>query len=108
AGEAVAVGDADGGKTERIGRRDHLARMRSAAQEGKVGGDGELRIGAHLNPPPTRAALARARVQACWGRVGWGVGREVYAVDARVSPPADPCPPPPPPPPPRSTATLGP
>jgi hypothetical protein len=28
-----------------------------------------------LFPPPTRAALARARVHACWGRVGWGGAR---------------------------------
>ena len=32
-------------------------------------------------PSPTRAALARARVQACWGRVGWGVGRPHKRVD---------------------------
>ena len=75
AGKAVAVGDADGGEFQLIGARDHLTWMRGAAQKGKVGGDGEFGISAHLNPPPTRAALARARVQACWGRVGWGVGR---------------------------------
>ena len=51
AGKAVAVGDADGGEAERIGRRDHLARMRGAAQEGKIRGDGELGVGAHLHPP---------------------------------------------------------
>ena len=52
AGKAVAVGDADGGEFQLIGARDHLARMRGAAQKGKVGGDGEFGIGAHLNPPP--------------------------------------------------------
>ena len=62
AGEAVAVGDADGGKAEFVGGRDHLLRMRSAAQEGKVGGHRQFGIGVHFPPP-------------LWGRVGWGVGR---------------------------------
>jgi hypothetical protein len=51
AGKAVAVGDADGGEAECIGRRDHLGRMRGAAQEGKIRSDGELGIGAHLFSP---------------------------------------------------------
>ena len=62
AGEAVAVGDADGGKAEFVGGRDHLLRMRSAAQEGKVGGHRQFGIGVHFPPP-------------LWGREGWGVGR---------------------------------
>ena len=49
AGKAVAVGDADGGKAERLGGRDHFGRMRAAAQEGEVGGDGKLGIGSWVD-----------------------------------------------------------
>jgi len=47
AGKGIAVGDADGDKPKFIGGRDHLLRVRGAAQEGKVGGYGELGIGGH-------------------------------------------------------------
>jgi hypothetical protein len=61
AGKAVAVGDADGGEAERIGRRHHLSGMRGAAQEGKVGGDGELGIGAHRSHSRKQAVHEPAR-----------------------------------------------
>ena len=48
--EAVAVGYADGGMAQRGGLPDELAGMRRAAQEGIVGGDGQLGI-AHENSP---------------------------------------------------------
>jgi hypothetical protein len=44
-GKAVAVGNADGREAEIIGGGDELLRMRCAAQEGEIGGDGELGIG---------------------------------------------------------------
>src|SRR5208282_6717215 len=94
-GKTVAVGDADGEKPKFIGSRGHLLRMRGPAQEGEVGGHGQLGISGHF-PPPTRVALARARVQACWGRVGWGVARRRESIDACEAPP-DPHPPPTPP-----------
>ena len=49
-GQAVAVGDADGGIRQGIRLLDKFAGMRSAAQEGKIGGDGEFGI-AHANRP---------------------------------------------------------
>src|SRR3954468_4612391 len=50
ASQAVAIGDADGGIAQ-IGRLDdEVAWMRSAAQEGIVGGDSQLRI-AHAKMP---------------------------------------------------------
>ena len=47
AGKRIAVGDADGGKPEFIGARHHFLRMRGAAQEGKIGGDGQFGVGVH-------------------------------------------------------------
>src|SRR5439155_12967064 len=44
AGKAVAVGNAYGGKTKKIGGGDHLFGMRRPAQEGEIGGDRELCI----------------------------------------------------------------
>jgi hypothetical protein len=45
AGEAVVVGDAEGGQAECGRRGEELLRMAGAAQEGIVGGDLQLRIG---------------------------------------------------------------
>ena len=47
AGKRVAVGDADGGEPKFVGARHHFLRMRGAAQEGKVSGDGEFGVGVH-------------------------------------------------------------
>ena len=47
AGKRVAVGDRDAGKPEPRRRRDQLLRMRAAAQEGEIGGDGKLGEGGH-------------------------------------------------------------
>ena len=45
AGDRIAVGDAEAGEAERLGLLDQLLRMRAAAQEGEIGGDGKLGIG---------------------------------------------------------------
>ncbi len=50
AGQRVAVGDADGGKPELRGTLHQLLRVGGAAQEGEVGGDGDLGIGRHALP----------------------------------------------------------
>ena len=50
-GERIAVGDAEAGKAERDRLRDQFLRMRGAAQEGEIGGDGEFRIGGHASLP---------------------------------------------------------
>ena len=42
AGERVAVGDRDAGKAELARPAHQFLRMRGAAQEGEIGGDGEL------------------------------------------------------------------
>ena len=47
AGERIAIGDAEAGKAERDRLSDQFLRMRGAAQEGEIGGDGEFRIGGH-------------------------------------------------------------
>src|SRR5438067_1187450 len=44
AGKAVAVGNADGGKTEEIGGDDQFPGMRGPAQEGEIGGNRKLGI----------------------------------------------------------------
>ena len=51
AGERVAVGDGDAGEAEPGGLGDQLLRMRAAAQEGEIGGDGELGEGGHAKTP---------------------------------------------------------
>ena len=45
AGNAVAVRDSHAGKAQRHGLAHQILRMRCAAQKGKMGGDGKLRIG---------------------------------------------------------------
>ena len=59
--------------------RIETERVETMTMQPAMGAVGPQPIGGQdkddLFPPPTRVALARARVQACWGRVGWGVGR---------------------------------
>ena len=47
AGQRVAVGDGDAGKAETGRGEGHLFRMRGAAQEREIGGDGEFGEGGH-------------------------------------------------------------
>ena len=47
AGERVAVGDGEAGEAQFGGREGQLLRMRAAAQEREIGGDGELGEGGH-------------------------------------------------------------
>jgi hypothetical protein len=47
AGQRIAVGDADRGKTQRGSLSDHLVRMRGPAQEREVGGGDQLGEGGH-------------------------------------------------------------
>jgi len=71
AGEAVAVGDANGGKTELIGTRDHFLRMRSPAQEGEIGGDGELGVLHHS--ASREEAMDNLLLTQGWRRYAWPV-----------------------------------
>jgi hypothetical protein len=58
AGQRVAVGDADGGQPQRLGRQHQLVRVRGPAQEAVVGRDPQLGIGGHGagSRPPSSAA----------------------------------------------------
>ena len=56
--QRVAVGNADGGMAETGRRRHQLLRMRAAAQEAEIAGDGKLgegtrRFHVHANTPWT-------------------------------------------------------
>jgi len=67
--------------------QDRAARIETETLEAMSGQTAALAqgMGGHdednLFPPPTRAALARARVQALWGREGRGVVGGCESVD---------------------------
>ena len=61
AGDRIAIGNAEAGQSEFDGVLDQFLRMRAAAQEGEIGGDGELGIGGrrHIRGFGARFRLAQ-------------------------------------------------